>query len=106
MISGPLITCIGILSAAATKSSPRLRIQHEKSRPVFRTVERPLRNNVFIIARTTPSNRLDRTARRTPSGADFSTAALLIDGPPRILPAYERPTLGSFPKAAQQACLN
>src|SRR5258707_15744552 len=65
--SGPLRTWVGMLSATQKSSSSPVITQQEKSRPVLRITERPVRISVFDMLRTIAVKRLDSTARSTGS---------------------------------------
>ena len=65
--SGPLSTCTGMLSAKLKSSSSAVMMLHEKSRPVFRITDRPVRISVLDMARTIAVKRLESTARSTGS---------------------------------------
>src|SRR5438132_72517 len=60
--------------APATNSLSAVTIEHEKSRDVFSTVDRPVRNSVLLISRTIASSRFASTARRTRSNSARSPA--------------------------------
>src|SRR5262245_32347682 len=76
--SGPLSTCTGMLSAMARNSSRPVITQHEKSRPVLRMTERPVRMSVLDMLRTIAVKRDERTARST--GSDTVAGSGDIDG--------------------------
>src|SRR5215475_5174103 len=67
MMSGPIITWLGRLSAAVSSRQSAVRMTQEKSCAVLRMPDRPVRNRVFCILRAMLSKRLDSTAIRTPS---------------------------------------
>src|SRR3954468_357178 len=80
MMSGPLKTWTGMLSATASSSSPPETTQQEKSRAVLRITERPVRISVLDMLRTIASKRLERIARSTGSNGSVEDIGALRGG--------------------------